>query len=202
MVMFVDFINIFGFFYFMVGNVVMILVGLMFFYLVIRYEMEFFLFFLIGIMVVFVNLLFFYVVNWLVVVNLFENVSDSIFKMIVYMSEYYGELGFFDFIYYFFIKIEVVLLFIFFGFGVMIDFGLMIVDLKMVFFGVVVQIGVFVVMLIVLVFGFNFYQVVSIGIIGGVDGLMIIYLIIKFVLEIFVVMVVVVYFYMSFVFFI
>lgn len=197
MATFVDFINTLGLLHLTVGNVVMILVGLTLVYLAIRYEMEPLLLLPIGITAVLVNLPLSHVANWPVAVNLPENVSDSIFKTIAYMSEHYGEPGLFDLIYYLLVKTEVVPLLIFFGLGAMTDFGPMIADPKTALLGAAAQIGVFVAMLTALALGFNLHQAASIGIIGGADGPTTIYLTTKLAPEILAATAVAAYSYMS-----
>jgi sodium ion-translocating decarboxylase beta subunit len=197
MATFVDFINTLGLLHLTVGNVVMIIVGLTLVYLAIRYEMEPLLLLPIGITAVLVNLPLSGIANWPVAVNLPENVSDSIFKTIAYMSEHYGEPGLFDLIYYLLVKTEVVPLLIFFGLGAMTDFGPMIADPKTALMGAAAQIGVFIAMLTALALGFNLHQAASIGIIGGADGPTTIYLTTKLAPEILGATAVAAYSYMS-----
>ncbi|ASJ02188.1 glutaconyl-CoA decarboxylase subunit beta [Thermococcus profundus] len=197
MATFLDFINTLGLLHLTVGNVIMIIVGLTLVYLAIRYEMEPLLLLPIGITAVLVNLPLSGIANWPVAVNLPENVSESIFKTISYMSDHYGAPGLFDLIYYLLVKTEVVPLLIFFGLGAMTDFGPMIADPKTALMGAAAQIGVFIAMLTALALGFNLNQSASIGIIGGADGPTTIYLTTKLAPEILAATAVAAYSYMS-----
>lgn len=219
-----------GLMYFGVGQVVMLLVSLLLFWLVIVKKFELLLLLLIGfgglffnilevglVFIVLESLLVYYdLVQLVVIVVKFYCVLDVyVIKVVLVlvlllvqgqMESFVVDMGYFVGVLVIFYKVVIglgiVLLVIFMGVGVMIDFGLLLVNLCILLLGVVVQFGIFVIVFGVLmlnyfgIISFILLQVVVIGIIGGVDGLMVIYLLGKLVLELLGVIVVVVYFYM------
>lgn len=136
-----------------IGNIVMIMVGLVLVYLAIQKGYEPLLLLPIGISAVLVNLPLTGIVEpphglfYLIKTNLIDT--------------------------------EVVPLLIFFGLGAMTDFGPMIADPKTALLGAAAQIGVFIAMLTAILLGFTPQEAGSIGIIGGADGPTTIYLTIK-----------------------
>ncbi|ACJ15522.1 hypothetical methylmalonyl-CoA decarboxylase beta chain [Thermococcus onnurineus NA1] len=146
----IEFIESMGLLHLTVGNVIMILVGLILVYLAIRYEMEPLLLLPIGISAVIVNLP-------------LTGITDE-------------PHGLFYLIHHYLISTEIVPLLIFFGLGAMTDFGPMIADPKTALLGAAAQIGVFVAMLSAVLLGFTLPEAASIGIIGGADGPTTIYL--------------------------
>lgn len=133
-----------------IGNIVMIMVGLVLVYLAIQKGYEPLLLLPIGISAVLVNLPLTGIVEpphglfYLIKTNLIDT--------------------------------EVVPLLIFFGLGAMTDFGPMIADPKTALLGAAAQIGVFIAMLTAILLGFTPQEAGSIGIIGGADGPTTIYL--------------------------
>ena len=180
-----------------VGNIIMIVVGLVLVYLAIRYEMEPLLLLPIGISAVLVNIPLGHLANWPVAPNLPEEIAENIFATLSYLNQHYGHPGLFDIIYYTLVRTEIVPLLIFFGLGAMTDFGPMIADPKTALMGAAAQIGVFIAMLTALALGFNLHQAASIGIIGGADGPTTIYLTTKLAPEILAATAVAAYSYMS-----
>ncbi|NJE42747.1 sodium ion-translocating decarboxylase subunit beta [Thermococcus sp. GR6] len=146
----IEFVESMGLLHLTIGNVIMILVGLILVYLAIRYEMEPLLLLPIGISAVIVNLP-------------LTGITDE-------------PHGLFYLIHHYLISTEIVPLLIFFGLGAMTDFGPMIADPKTALLGAAAQIGVFVAMLSAVLLGFTLPEAASIGIIGGADGPTTIYL--------------------------
>jgi oxaloacetate decarboxylase beta subunit len=68
---------------------------------------------------------------------------------------------------------------IFFGVGAMTDFGPMIANPKLVILGAAAHLGIFVALIIAKLLGFTIYEAGAIGIIGGADGPMAIFMTIK-----------------------
>jgi len=136
-----------------IGNIIMIIVGLVLVYLAIQKGYEPLLLLPIGISAVLVNLPLTGIVEpphglfYLIKTNLIDT--------------------------------EVVPLLIFFGLGAMTDFGPMIADPKTALLGAAAQIGVFIAMLTAILLGFTPQEAGSIGIIGGADGPTTIYLTVK-----------------------
>lgn len=91
---------------------------------------ELFLFIFIGFGVMFVNIF----GGSMVVVMVVEDFDIKKMGFLVFMEKY----GIMNLLYYILIKSGLLFLLIFMGVGVMIDFGLMLCNFKLVFFGVVV----------------------------------------------------------------
>src|SRR5271165_3862445 len=68
---------------------------------------------------------------------------------------------------------------IFFGFGAMTDFGPMIANPKLVILGAAAHLGIFVALIGAKLIGFTIYEAGAIGIIGGADGPMAIFMCVK-----------------------
>ena len=68
---------------------------------------------------------------------------------------------------------------IFFGVGAMTDFGPMIANPKLVILGAAAHLGIFVALIIAKLLGFTIYEAGAIGIIGGADGPMAIFMTVK-----------------------
>ena len=124
-------------------NFVMIIVGSLFVYLGIKYEMEPLLLVPIGFTTILVNL------------------------PATGLTEIHG---FFHIVYKYLIETEIIPIIIFFGLGAMTDFGPLIANPTTFLLGAAAQIGVYVAMLAALALGFNLHEAASIGIIGGADG--------------------------------
>jgi len=146
----IDFFANMGLLNLTVGNIVMIIVGLILVYLAVVKEMEPLLLLPIGISTVLVNLP-------------LTGVADPPHG-ILYLFKHYM------------LETEIVPLLIFFGLGAMTDFGPMIADPKTALLGAAAQIGVFIAMLTAVGLGFTLKEAASIGIIGGADGPTTIYL--------------------------
>jgi oxaloacetate decarboxylase beta subunit len=131
------------------GDVVMLIIGMVLLYLGIAKKMEPLLLIPIGFAVILVNLPF---------GNLME------------MSTAGEPIGFLARIFESGITTEIVPIFIFLGLGAMTDFGPIIANPKTLLLGAGAQFGVYAAFFMALMLGFNFSEGAAIGIIGGADG--------------------------------
>ncbi len=125
-------------------EVVMIIVGLLFITLGIKYKMEPLLLIPIGFSAVIVNLP-------------LSGLTEA-------------PHGFLYLVYKYLISTEAIPLLIFLGIGAMTDFEPLLANPKTFLLGAAAQIGIYCAMLAALIFGFNINQAAAIGIIGGADG--------------------------------
>ena len=133
------------------GNLVMILVGLVFIFLAIRYEYEPLLLIPIGTGILIGNIPFFQSDDISFQIGIYEQGS-----VLNYL--YYG------------VTQGIYPPLIFLGIGAMTDFSSLISNPKLLLLGAAAQIGIFVTFLGALMLGFNLPEAASIGIIGGADG--------------------------------
>ncbi len=133
------------------GNLVMILVGLVFIFLAIRYEYEPLLLIPIGTGILIGNIPFFQSDDISFQIGIYEKGS-----VLNYL--YYG------------VTQGIYPPLIFLGIGAMTDFSSLISNPKLLLLGAAAQIGIFVTFLGALILGFNLPEAASIGIIGGADG--------------------------------
>ena len=133
------------------GNLVMILVGLVFIFLAIRYEYEPLLLIPIGTGILIGNIPFFQSDDISFQIGIYEQGS-----VLNYL--YYG------------VTQGIYPPLIFLGIGAMTDFSSLISNPKLLLLGAAAQIGIFVTFLGALILGFNLPEAASIGIIGGADG--------------------------------
>ena len=133
------------------GNLVMILVGLVFIFLAIRYEYEPLLLIPIGTGILIGNIPFFQSDDISFQIGIYEKGS-----VLNYL--YYG------------VTQGIYPPLIFLGIGAMTDFSSLISNPKLLLLGAAAQIGIFVTFLGALMLGFNLPEAASIGIIGGADG--------------------------------
>jgi oxaloacetate decarboxylase beta subunit len=138
-----------GFYNFQWGNMVMIIVGLLFIFLAIRYEYEPLLLVPIGTGIIIGNIPFLHGVD--LQVGIYEEGS-----VLNYL--YYGVIkGIYPPL-------------IFLGIGAMTDFSSLISNPKLILLGAAAQLGIFITFLGALVLGFYAPEAAAIGIIGGADG--------------------------------
>jgi carboxybiotin decarboxylase len=132
-----------------VGNIIMILVGLIFIFLAIKYEYEPLLLVPIGIGILIGNIPFLHGAN--LQIGIYE--KGSVLNYLYYgvISGIYPPL-------------------IFLGIGAMTDFSTLISNPKLMLLGAAAQIGIFLTLFGALFLGFSLREAGSIGIIGGADG--------------------------------
>ncbi len=133
------------------GNLIMILVGLIFIFLAIKYEYEPLLLIPIGTGILIGNIPFFSSENISLQIGIYEKGS-----VLNYL--YYG------------VTQGIYPPLIFLGIGAMTDFSSLISNPKLILLGAAAQIGIFVTFIGALYLGFNLPEAASIGIIGGADG--------------------------------
>jgi len=133
------------------GNLIMILVGLIFIFLAIKYEYEPLLLIPIGTGILIGNIPFFQSDTISLQIGIYEKGS-----VLNYL--YYG------------VTQGIYPPLIFLGIGAMTDFSSLISNPKLMLLGAAAQIGIFVTFLGALILGFNLPEAASIGIIGGADG--------------------------------
>lgn len=133
------------------GNFIMILVGLIFIYLAIRYDYEPLLLVPIGMGILLGNIPFFQVIDFNLQVGIYEqgSVMNILYQGVV--QGWYPPL-------------------IFLGIGAMTDFSSLISNPRLMLLGAAAQIGVFATFLGALLLGFAPSEAGAIGIIGGADG--------------------------------
>jgi len=145
------FINYSGFKNATTGNIVMILVGLFFIFLAIKYEYEPLLLIPIGTGIIIGNIPFF-------------QSNDINLQIGIYQQ---GSV--LNYLYYGVIK-GIYPPLIFLGIGAMTDFSSLISNPRLMLLGAAAQLGIFITFLGALFLGFNLPEAASIGIIGGADG--------------------------------
>lgn len=133
------------------GNLIMIVVGLVFIFLAIKYEYEPLLLIPIGTGILIGNIPFFQSENISLQIGIYEKGS-----VLNYL--YYG------------VTKGIYPPLIFLGIGAMTDFSSLISNPKLILLGAAAQIGIFVTLIGALLLGFNLPEAASIGIIGGADG--------------------------------
>jgi carboxybiotin decarboxylase len=133
------------------GNLIMILVGLIFIFLAIKYEYEPLLLIPIGTGILIGNIPFFSSEEISFQIGIYEKGS-----VLNYL--YYG------------VTQGIYPPLIFLGIGAMTDFSSLISNPKLILLGAAAQIGIFVTMIGALILGFNLPEAAAIGIIGGADG--------------------------------
>lgn len=133
------------------GNLIMIVVGLVFIFLAIKYEYEPLLLIPIGTGILIGNIPFFQSENISLQIGIYERGS-----VLNYL--YYG------------VTNGIYPPLIFLGIGAMTDFSSLISNPKLILLGAAAQIGIFVTLIGALLLGFNLPEAASIGIIGGADG--------------------------------
>jgi len=131
------------------GNMVMIIVGLIFIYLAIRYEYEPLLLVPIGTGVIVGNIPFLHDAN--LQIGIYEQGSVLSYLYFGVLKGIYPPL-------------------IFLGIGAMTDFSSLISNPKLMLLGAAAQLGIFITFMGALVLGFNAPEAGAIGIIGGADG--------------------------------
>lgn len=145
------FIDFTGFANATAGNFIMILIGLIFIFLAIRFEYEPLLLIPIGTGILIGNIPFFQSDSISLQIGIYENGS-----VLNYL--YYG------------VTKGIYPPLIFLGIGAMTDFSSLISNPKLLLLGAAAQIGIFVTFIGALYLGFNLQEAASIGIIGGADG--------------------------------
>ena len=148
---FAKFLSYTGFANVTFGHVVMILVGLLFIYLAIRYDYEPLLLVPIGTGIIIGNIPFF-------------NSPDINLQLGIYQ-----EGSVLNYLYYGVTK-GIYPPLIFLGIGAMTDFSSLISNPRLMLLGAAAQVGIFLTLLGALAIGFNLPEAASIGIIGGADG--------------------------------
>jgi len=138
-----------GFANFLWGNLVMILVGLLFIFLAIRYEYEPLLLVPIGTGIIIGNIPFLHGAN--LQIGIYEPGSVMNYLYFGVIKGIYPPL-------------------IFLGIGAMTDFSSLISNPKLILLGAAAQLGIFITFLGALVLGFYPQEAAAIGIIGGADG--------------------------------
>ena len=133
------------------GNLIMILVGLIFIFLAIKYEYEPLLLIPIGTGILIGNIPFFSSEEISFQIGIYENGS-----VLNYL--YYG------------VTKGIYPPLIFLGIGAMTDFSSLISNPKLILLGAAAQLGIFVTLIGALILGFNLPEAAAIGIIGGADG--------------------------------
>jgi oxaloacetate decarboxylase beta subunit len=133
------------------GNLIMIVIGLVFIFLAIRFEYEPLLLIPIGTGILIGNIPFFQGDGISFQIGIYENGS-----VLNYL--YYG------------VTKGIYPPLIFLGIGAMTDFSSLISNPKLMLLGAAAQIGIFVTFIGALILGFNLPEAASIGIIGGADG--------------------------------
>lgn len=133
------------------GNIIMILVGLLFIFLAIKYDYEPLLLIPIGTGIIIGNIPFFQAEN----INLQLGI--------------YQEGSVLNYLYYGVVK-GIYPPLIFLGIGAMTDFSSLISNPRLMLLGAAAQVGIFITFLGALFIGFNLPEAASIGIIGGADG--------------------------------
>jgi len=133
------------------GNLIMILIGLIFIFLAIKYEYEPLLLIPIGTGILIGNIPFFSSEEISFQIGIYEKGS-----VLNYL--YYG------------VTRGIYPPLIFLGIGAMTDFSSLISNPKLILLGAAAQIGIFVTLIGALILGFNLPEAAAIGIIGGADG--------------------------------
>jgi len=133
------------------GNLIMIVIGLVFIFLAIRYEYEPLLLIPIGTGILIGNIPFFQADGISLQIGIYEKGS-----VLNYL--YYG------------VTQGIYPPLIFLGIGAMTDFSSLISNPKLMLLGAAAQIGIFITFMGALILGFNLPEAASIGIIGGADG--------------------------------
>lgn len=133
------------------GNLIMILVGLIFIFLAIKYEYEPLLLIPIGTGILIGNIPFFSSEEISFQIGIYENGS-----VLNYL--YYG------------VTKGIYPPLIFLGIGAMTDFSSLISNPKLILLGAAAQLGIFITLIGALILGFNLPEAAAIGIIGGADG--------------------------------
>lgn len=133
------------------GNILMIVIGLIFIFLAIRYEYEPLLLIPIGVGIIIGNIPFFTSENLSFQIGIYEKGS-----VLNYL--YYG------------VTKGIYPPLIFLGIGAMTDFSSLISNPKLMLLGAAAQLGIFATFMGALYLGFNMPEAASIGIIGGADG--------------------------------
>ena len=133
------------------GNIVMILIGLVFIYLAIKYDYEPLLLIPIGTGIIIGNIPFFQAPGVNLQLGIYQEGS-----VLNYL--YYG------------VTKGIYPPLIFLGIGAMTDFSSLISSPRLVLLGAAAQVGIFLTLLGALFIGFNLPEAASIGIIGGADG--------------------------------
>ncbi len=145
------FLNFTGFANATAGNIVMILVGLFFIFLAIRYDYEPLLLIPIGTGIILGNVPFFQAPGVNLQLGIYQEGSVLNYLYFGVTKGIYPPL-------------------IFLGIGAMTDFSALISNPRLVLLGAASQVGIFLTLLGALVLGFNLPEAASIGIIGGADG--------------------------------
>jgi len=138
-----------GFANFLWGNLVMIIVGLIFIFLAIRFEYEPLLLIPIGTGIIIGNIPFLHGAN--LQIGIYENGSVLNYLYFGVIKGIYPPL-------------------IFLGIGAMTDFSSLISNPKLILLGAAAQLGIFITFLGALILGFYAPEAAAIGIIGGADG--------------------------------
>ena len=133
------------------GNIIMILVGLLFIFLAIRFEYEPLLLIPIGFGIMIGNIPFFQADGYNLQLGVYEQGSVMNYLYFGVVKGIYPPL-------------------IFLGIGAMTDFSSLISNPRLMLLGAAAQVGIFITFLGALVLGFNPQEAGSIGIIGGADG--------------------------------
>ena len=173
------------------ANLVMILVGIFFLVLALRFKFEPYLLIPISVGIILANIV--YVSKFTTETgDVVQRLTGSLFikqgvtadgKVITdnfgqILQEYkdqgltvadYKYSGLFGYLYYG-VKFEIYPCLIFLGIGATTDFGPLIANKKTMLLGAAAQIGIFAAFLLAIAFGFNGYEASAIGIIGGADG--------------------------------
>jgi len=134
-----------------IGNIIMIIVGLVFIFLAIRYEYEPLLLVPIGFGVIIGNIPFFQTENINLQIGIYQEGSVMHYLYMGVTKGVYPPL-------------------IFLGIGAMTDFSTLISNPRLMLLGAAAQVGIFATFLGALALGFNVQEAGSIGIIGGADG--------------------------------
>jgi sodium ion-translocating decarboxylase beta subunit len=133
------------------GNLIMIVVGLIFIFLAIKYEYEPLLLIPIGTGILIGNVPFFHSESISFQIGIYEKGSVLNYLYFGVTKGIYPPL-------------------IFLGIGAMTDFSSLISNPKLMLLGAAAQVGIFITFLGALILGFNLPEAASIGIIGGADG--------------------------------
>lgn len=133
------------------GNIIMILVGLLFIFLAVKYEYEPLLLVPIGTGIIIGNIPFFQADNINLQLGIYQEGSVLNYLYFGVLKGIYPPL-------------------IFLGIGAMTDFSSLISNPKLMLLGAAAQVGIFITFLGALFLGFNLPEAASIGIIGGADG--------------------------------
>lgn len=169
------------------ANLVMILVGIFFLVLALRFKFEPYLLIPISIGIILTNIVYMtkidgqnmltgslFIKQGIATINGKETIITDNFGVV--LDKYkdiavqdYKYSGLFGYLYYG-VKFEIYPCLIFLGIGATTDFGPLIANKKTMLLGAAAQIGIFAAFLLAVAFGFNGYEASAIGIIGGADG--------------------------------